>query len=581
MPKPKQGESEADYVGRCVPVVMKDGTAKDNEQAVAVCHSMFKQHGMAANLAAGLTSLVANLSGRVRREKLYGRDFIVAPMTLIVPGVLNGSAGPLYYPEDELERDPSIWNGIPIVVNHPMKNGKPLHARDPEVLNKFGIGFLFRSKAAGKLTTEGWFDIEQTKLVDNRVLEALEVGTPIELSTGLYADYIPAPADAVFNGKAYTYTVRNYRPDHLAVLPDQKGACSLDDGCGVNNADGTQANNELSHSDLHSMLYRSLRDRFKQSEPSAFISEVYDDYFVYEQDGKLYKLRYTKLEDGVNLGGSPVEVMRETTYVSVTNSEASKGDNMAKLNDTEKKKLIDNLIGNCSCSGPKPWTEEDRAALNAMSDAKLMTMDECRKAMATTEQVANAALEGFEDQQGNSHSYNAETGKWESKPKAAPVTNTDKGTQGKGEQKEMTDAEYLATLPPNMRSAVQNAMRIEQREKAALVEKLVANAPFAADAAKRKAHTTRLLEKPLEELEELVALIPAPVQNNGQQAQGQRRGYYGPSSPTQDGEGQTQNRSGDDDYKLEEDLLETPTINWQEVSDSNMSPTKRKQLAAK
>jgi hypothetical protein len=26
---------------------------------------------------------------------------------------------------------------------------------------------------------------------------------------------------------------RNYRPDHLAVLPDQRGACSLTDGCGV------------------------------------------------------------------------------------------------------------------------------------------------------------------------------------------------------------------------------------------------------------------------------------------------------------------------------------------------------------
>ena len=43
MPTPKPGESKSDYVSRCIPMVMNEGTAKDNKQAAAICHSMFKQ----------------------------------------------------------------------------------------------------------------------------------------------------------------------------------------------------------------------------------------------------------------------------------------------------------------------------------------------------------------------------------------------------------------------------------------------------------------------------------------------------------------------------------------------------------
>ena len=36
-----------------------------------------------------------------------------------------------------------------------------------------------------------------------------------------------------WNGKAYVGIARNYRPDHLAILPDMKGACSIADGAGL------------------------------------------------------------------------------------------------------------------------------------------------------------------------------------------------------------------------------------------------------------------------------------------------------------------------------------------------------------
>jgi hypothetical protein len=44
MPSVKPNESEKDYIGRCIPYVMKEGTAKDSSQAAAICHSLYKKH---------------------------------------------------------------------------------------------------------------------------------------------------------------------------------------------------------------------------------------------------------------------------------------------------------------------------------------------------------------------------------------------------------------------------------------------------------------------------------------------------------------------------------------------------------
>lgn len=186
-----------------------------------------------------LERLIANLSGRnVRRETLNGRNYLVAPMTLIVPGVLNGSRGPLYYPPEEISRDFGSWNNTPIVINHPHNDlGMPVSARDPGVLEEFGVGYVFKARInnQGKLKAEGWFDEAKLLRMYKPIHNQLMAAKPIELSTGLFTDNELAANGSHYRGKAYTYIARNYRPDHLAILPETKGACSVSDGCGVMN----------------------------------------------------------------------------------------------------------------------------------------------------------------------------------------------------------------------------------------------------------------------------------------------------------------------------------------------------------
>lgn len=42
MPTPRRDESMDDFLGRCIPQVLEEGTAKSQEQAVAVCSSMWR-----------------------------------------------------------------------------------------------------------------------------------------------------------------------------------------------------------------------------------------------------------------------------------------------------------------------------------------------------------------------------------------------------------------------------------------------------------------------------------------------------------------------------------------------------------
>lgn len=181
-----------------------------------------------------------NAVNKVRRELLDGREYLVAPLSMIVPGVLDGSKGALYYPEDEVKTNPDAWNGMPIVVYHPTdESGRHISARQPNVIARSGIGTVYGAVFNGKLVAEGWFDVERVARFDrtmadgNRILPRLRRGSPIELSTGLFTKNEPAPTGATFNGRAYSFVARGYKPDHLAVLPDQVGACSVRDGCGV------------------------------------------------------------------------------------------------------------------------------------------------------------------------------------------------------------------------------------------------------------------------------------------------------------------------------------------------------------
>lgn len=241
------------------------------------------------------SNLVANFSAGVRSETVNGREFLVAPLTLIVPGVLHGSKGPLYYPPHEIAKNVEAWNGMPLVVLHPTRNGAPISGRDPKVMAESEIGRVYNAKigSGGKLQAEGWFDVESTNRADHTksIIPRLRKGQPVELSTGLFTQN--QPKTGVFNGRSYTHVAMNYRPDHLAILPDRKGACSTEDGCGVLVNERQLVINSLSSKRRQPMGNKSLAE---------FVANVMKPSTKLKKDGMSPSKACKILEDGETNG---------------------------------------------------------------------------------------------------------------------------------------------------------------------------------------------------------------------------------------------------------------------------------------
>ena len=109
--------------------------------------------------------------------------------------------------------------------------GHPKGAYTCDVAN---IGRVAKPRIAsgGRLVADLMIDVAAANKADARIVERLRAGRPIELSTGLFTSNEPS-AGYDHRGRRYEGIAREHRPDHVAVLLDGRGACSVEDGCGV------------------------------------------------------------------------------------------------------------------------------------------------------------------------------------------------------------------------------------------------------------------------------------------------------------------------------------------------------------
>lgn len=442
-----------------------------------------------------LFTIACNLAGGIRREVLNGRLYVVAPATILVAGVLNGSDGPGYYPPEKVVDQPAAWNHVPVTLYHPVANdGSKVSAGTPGVLDKQGCGFLLNSSAKnGKLKTEVWLDVELADRLDRRLVSALETGKPMEVSTGVFLSKQQAPEGSTHNGVVYEWVVTGMQPDHLAILPDGKGACSLRDGCGllVNEgpwkdvakllqagafAGAVTTNAEPSHRDVRRALGKLIREKHGQSlaasiglqmdeAPLPFVEDVFDKNVIFSLGDKLFTLGYSKDLGSGKIALSddaPIEVRRMTTYEPVTNAAESPKHQPPKSRGQpmDREAIINHLVANCDC-----WEESDRETLNAMPDAKLEQLKSAAEKAEQQAKVAKAAKDGvLDDGTGKQIKFNDQSGTWE-------VVGNDATDQDKknGDAKQTTD-DWLASAPPEIQSAVRNAINIEAQEKQKLVD---------------------------------------------------------------------------------------------------------------
>jgi hypothetical protein len=170
----------------------------------------------------------ANITETATIQMLDNEEHLVVPVVAAIETVMNK----LLYTKNEMQKSIQGWNGVPITVGHPQTDEGYASANSPSMLEKFGIGKFFNVKYDEGIKGEIWINLKNAmKKGFNQIISKLEQGEMMEVSTGLLCEVMETKG--VFNSKEYDGMAINILPDHLAVLPNEKGACSIQDGCGA------------------------------------------------------------------------------------------------------------------------------------------------------------------------------------------------------------------------------------------------------------------------------------------------------------------------------------------------------------
>ncbi|HBW0103416.1 TPA: DUF2213 domain-containing protein [Klebsiella aerogenes] len=270
--------------------------------------------------------------------------------------VMNGGL----YPAEEINNSYQTMEGKLMPLPHPMVDGKYVSANDPRAINTYHVGAWAQnvSKSGDQVVMDVYINkaVAETKPDGKRLINRLDemiAGTntdPIHLSTGLLTNKEKKSGES--KGKKHSWIARNMQFDHIAILLDEPGAGTPEEGVGMFvNADGQEGevenaslidaanslkdgllnkvkffftyNSDASFDEIYQMLREAIRAP-SGSDVYRYVVTVWPDKFIYEEGNKLFQQKYLIDDSGVTLVGEPVEVVRKPTEYEVkTNGETN------------------------------------------------------------------------------------------------------------------------------------------------------------------------------------------------------------------------------------------------------------------
>jgi len=169
------GETKSKFVSRCIPVVLQDGTAKDDKQAVAVCYSMWEEDKKEnSNMANVNLSADINIEFAQTDEKPYDFELI-------------GYTGKVM--------EKNGWRGVFNMEGMKAKNGKVVILREHERDRIVGYGDTFKDERGfgvrGKFSKTTKDGIEVAGLLGEGIPLQCSVGiAPVKMSVSKAGDTI-------------------------------------------------------------------------------------------------------------------------------------------------------------------------------------------------------------------------------------------------------------------------------------------------------------------------------------------------------------------------------------------------------
>lgn len=262
-----------------------------------------------------MRSKVAN--SKIRRERnADGRNVIIVPSATLPDNVvMNGGL----YPAEEIEKSYMTLDNTPAPLGHPQINGQFVNASLPQAINSFYVGAYNTNvrREDGKVYLDKVIDVEVAERTEGgrRLIDAINAGQPIHTSTGLVCDRENT------KGEGWEWVARNMLFDHDAILLDEEGAATPEQGVGmmvngvtieVVNADTSQA--VMTKEESNNAKRRELSALIPSD---AWLMDFSDETLIYSNEQKTYSVKYSQNESGdYELHGDAIEVVEESSWVA-------------------------------------------------------------------------------------------------------------------------------------------------------------------------------------------------------------------------------------------------------------------------
>ena len=247
------------------------------------------------------------------REELdvNGRMCIVVPSKTLPDDVVMND---IKYPAAEIAKSFNTLEGTPAPMGHPIVRGQYVGVGHSEAY-PFISGAINRNvkREDGVVHLEKWIDKEYATRNHPSLIEAINKKQPIHTSTGLILERIP-----VANNDGYKYEAHNMVFDHDAILLNEVGAATPDQGVGVFvNSAGDQY--EVVNSVLSDDSADSTRAAIQMALPDdAWLDDYDETTAVYDTENGVKLAQTYTITDGVALlTGEPYNVKRKTVWERV------------------------------------------------------------------------------------------------------------------------------------------------------------------------------------------------------------------------------------------------------------------------
>lgn len=298
----------------------------------------------------------------IKRETIEGDPHIIIPSATLPDNVvMNGGL----YPADEIEKGYKSLEGVPAPAGHPMINGKYVSARDVKAINKHHVGAWVSNvrREDGRVYHDTIINerVAMQTEIGKQLIDAINKGDPIHTSTGVFLNQESLEKPIIANegpskGKEYTWIARNLHHDHQAILLNEQGAATPDEGVGMMvNSDGNDDEFKVYFANVESDLFDngqgepSWLDKLASKVAKLLQPNVKSTVNKQQPEEDLMSLLDTQLKElGVNFDENATEAEKLGLYTKAIATNAVKSVEQPKVPTSEDiaKIVTDTLAAN-------------------------------------------------------------------------------------------------------------------------------------------------------------------------------------------------------------------------------------------